>query len=534
MPPDLSADVVIVGSGVAGALCAYRLAQAGLSVLILEAGPRLQREAIVQGFQASPYLDLSAGYPNPDWAPRPDWGHAADAYIEQTGPVVNRMEYLRVVGGTTWHWSGSALRLRPADFRLHSRYGVGVDWPLAYDDLEPDYAAAERELGVAGDPAADAALPRSSAFPLPPVPASYAEQWISERLRPSGLHFTARPSARNTRPYDGRSQCQGFGTCSPICPSGAQYSAMVHVDKAERLGVRVLDNCRVDRLHTDAQGHIRGVSFARPDGSTGDACGKLFALAANGIETPHLLLMSASDAYPDGLANRSGQVGRNYMDHPGLFMQMTLPEAVASGRGPVTTRQCLTFCEGDFRRSHAAWLMDTNNTVDFHGLTQQALAEGLRPPVLDETLRQRIRHRYQLDAHMEQLPNASNRITLDWTRRDRAGQPALRLHYAFGAYEHAGFRQISKTFNTMAQTLGAHQFEISEPFAHHHLMGATRMGHDPKLSVTDSHGRTHDHANLFVLGSSLFPTGGTANPTLTIAALALRTARAMQAQLRRR
>ena len=532
MSDALSADVVIVGSGVAGALCAYRLAQQGVKVLVLEAGPRINRADIIKGFQTSPYFDLSAGYPNPDWAPRPDWGNASDPYIAQTGSVINRMEYLRVVGGTTWHWSGSAVRLRPEDFRLFSTHQVGVDWPIAYDTLEPDYAEAERELGVAGEAAADPVLPRSTPFPLPPVPPSYAEKWIAERLRAASLSFISRPSARNTIPYDGRGQCAGFGTCSPICPSGAQYSAMVHVEKAERLGVRVLENCRVERLHSDAAGRIRSASFARPDGSTGTARGALFVLAANGIETPRLLLMSATEQYPDGLANASGQVGRNFMDHPGLHIQMDLPEPVYSGRGPVSTRQCLAWCEGDFRRSHAGWLMDTNNTLDLHTLAQQAMVNGHWPPALDAAVRQRAQHQFQIDAHMEQLPYASNRITLDWTRRDRAGQPKIQLSYTYGDYEQAGFARIRDVFRTIGQTLGARDTRLSDPFAHHHLMGATRMGSDPRHAVTDSHGRAHDHANLFLLGSSLFPTGGTANPTLTIAALALRSVRAMLRQLR--
>lgn len=531
MSDALTADVVIVGSGVAGALCAYRLAQQGVKVLVLEAGPRVTREAIVRGFQESPFLNLSAGYPNPAWAPRPDWGNAPDSLIEQTGDP-NRLEYLRIVGGTTWQWSGSALRLRPADFRLHSLYRLGLDWPLDYEMLEPDYAEAERELGVAGDPAADPELSRSTPFPLPPVPPSYAENWITPRLRTLGLDFTARPAARNTLPYDGRSQCAGFGTCTPICPTGAQYSAMVHVEKAERLGVPILQNCRVDRIDANPQGLIERVVFSRPDGSKGSARATLFALAANGIETPRLLLMSASDRYPHGLANSSDQVGRNYMDHPGLSIKMDLPEAVFPGRGPVATRQCTNYCDGSFREKHAAWLMDTNNTLDLHSITQQALSDGLWQPELEGVIRLHALHQFQIDAHMEQLPSASNRITLDWLRRDDAGQPKIKMDYAFGNYELAGFARIREVFADIGKAAGARNVHISEqPFAHNHLMGAARMGRDPRQSVTDSHGRTHDHSNLFLLGSALFPTSGTANPTLTIAALTLRTSRAMLQQL---
>lgn len=528
----VTADVVIVGSGVAGALCAYRLARQGVKVLVLEAGPRLQREAIVKGFQDSPHLDFSAGYPNPDWAPRPDWGQGADAYIEQAGPVPNRMEYLRVVGGTTWHWSGSALRLRPEDFRLHSLYQRGVDWPFTYDVLAPDYAEAEQEMGVAGDADTDPGLAHTTPYPLPPVPPSHAEKWVTQRLAAAGLPFIPRPAARNTQPYDGRRQCVGFGTCSPICPSGAQYSAMVHVNKAERLGVQIMENCRVDRLHAGPDGQIRSARFTRADGTIGEAHGKLFVIAANGIETPRLLLMSASEQHPQGLANSSGQLGRNYMDHPGIYVRMQLPEAVYSGRGPISTQQCLDYCEGDFRRSHAAWLIGSDNSIDAHSLVLQGLQEGLWPPALDEAVGHRARHQFQIDAHMEQLPSADNRITLNWAERDRAGQPKIRLNYAYGEYEQAGFARVRSVFNTISQTLGAREAFISEPFAHHHLMGATRMGNDKRTAVTDSHGRTFDHPNLFLLSSSLFPTAGTANPTLTIAALALRGARAILKQLR--
>jgi len=532
MNEKLSAQVVIVGSGVAGMFCAYRLAQAGVKVLVLEAGPRITRGAVIDGFKATPYFNFSAGYPNPDWAPRPDWGRGSDPYIEQTGKAFPHLEYLRVVGGTTWHWSAGAQRLRPEDFAMHNHYRQGVNWPLTYAMLEPDYADAEREMGVAGDPAADPHLPRSSPFPLSPVPISYAEKWLAERLQRIGLSFNARPAARNTLPYDGRPQCVGYGTCHPICPSGAQYSAMAHIEKSERLGVSVLENCRVDRLHAEASGRIRSVTFSRPDGSIGSAEGDLFAIAANGIETPRLLLMSASERYPSGLANSSGQVGRNYMDHPLLLARMELHEAVFPGRGPVTTTQCLDYCAGDFRRSHAAWQMDVDNAIDLHSLTEQALKEGLWPPDLDNTVRRRAMCMIVINALVEQLPQADNRISLNWAQRDRSGQPKIRLNYSYGDYEQAGFKQVRDVFRTIGQTIGARKTDLSEPMSASHLMGATRMGDNPRTSVADSHGRTHDHGNLFLLGSSLFPTCGTANPTLTIAALALRTARAMIRQLR--
>ena len=143
MTTQISTEVLIIGSGVAGAMCAYSLAQKGIKVTIMEAGPRIKRDEIVNGFKQSPYLDLSAGYPNVVWAPRPDWSLGNDQYIKQNGPEVLAIEYLRVVGGTTWHWGGNAIRLHPADFMMQSLYSVGVDWPISYQDLEP-YLCASR------------------------------------------------------------------------------------------------------------------------------------------------------------------------------------------------------------------------------------------------------------------------------------------------------------------------------------------------------------------------------------------------------
>src|SRR5262249_5959826 len=144
-------------------------------------------------------------------------------------------------------------------------------------------------------------------------------------------------SARNSVPYDGRPQCDGYGTCTPICPIRAQYSAMVHVEKAEALGARVLAQSRVDRIVADPSGQVREVAFGRPDGTTGTGRGRAFILAANGIESPRLLPASANGAFPRGLANTSDQVGRNLMDHPGSYVHFELPFPVYANRGPLFT-----------------------------------------------------------------------------------------------------------------------------------------------------------------------------------------------------
>ena len=525
MTTEISAEVLIIGSGVAGAMCAYSLAQKGIKVTILEAGPRIKRDEVVTEFKQSPNLDLSAGFPNATWAPRPDWSQGHDQYIEQIGPeVVLTLEYLRIVGGTTWHWSANTIRQLPTEFRMQSQYGVGEDWPISYQDLEPFYVQAEYEMGVAGDSSIDIGSPRSKPYPLPPMPPTYSDKFIAEKLKTIGITFVPRPVARNSLPFDNRVQCQGYGTCSPICPVGAQYSAMVHVNKAEALGVQVIENARVDYLETDTNDRISVVHFGRPDGSKGVAKGRIVVVAANGIETPRLLLMSRSEQFPDGLANSSDTVGRYYMGHPGIYCRMIMPKPLYAGRGPESTSTSFTFRDGPFRRERAAWTMAVYNRAHINDITNNALLDRLVSPELDKLIQFRALHEIEIDIHMEQLPNRDNGMTLNWSKRDSAGQPVMRFYYSYGDYEEAGFEFAREIFRKASNTLNALDTFISEPYSHHHLMGMTRMGINPATSVVDGDCRSHDHANLFIASSSVFPTGTTANPTLTIAALSLRLA----------
>lgn len=528
----LHADVVIVGSGIAGAMTAYQLARRNLQVLVLEAGPRITRQQTVNRFMRSHKLDLSAGYPNSPFAQRPDWsGEDPQDYVRQMGPAVDRAEFLKVVGGTTWHWAGIAMRLTPADLTIRSRYGVGVDWPLDYAELEPYYLQAEREIGVSGDSVNDTSCPRSAPFPLPPYPLTWCNKVVLRRLKDLGVTFHPRPVARNSRAYDGRSQCVGYGTCSPICPSGAQYNASVHVAKAEQLGVRVEANARVDALLPDDTGRIQAALVTRPDGGRMRVTAKTFVLAANAVESTRLLLMSADNRFPDGLANASGRVGRHYCGHPGIRCRFLMPEPVYNGRGPESTIVSYTFRDGPFRSERAGWSLSIYNRAHIHDITNELLNSQVRPPELMERIRTRTFHEVEMDTHMEQLPDFDNRLTIDRNQLDAAGLPHLQLHYRFGAYEQAGFEHIRSTFLDLTQAMNAEVLEISDHFSHHHMIGTCRMGVDRTTSVVDPDCRSHDHHNLYLAGSAVFPTGGTANPTLTIAALAIRSAEKIAADL---
>jgi glucose dehydrogenase len=524
------ADIVIVGSGVAGAMCAWRLAGRGRKVLVLEAGPRIERAAVVKKFASAHRYDFSWGYPNPPNAPRPDWSEGPDRYITQDGPDPVPFEYLRIVGGTTWHWGSACDRFLPSDFQLQSKYGVGVDWPFGYGEVEPYYAEVERELGITGSADAHRGSPRSTAFPMPQLPFIYGENVIHAKLRKAGMESEPQASARNSRPYDGRPQCHGFGTCLSICPIGAQYAAIVHIEKAERLGARVLADSPVTRIEADASGRISSVQFRRGDGSVERAIGKTFILAAHVVESPRLLLASASEGRPNGLANSSDQVGRNFMIHLATHVRMEIADAIYLGRGPHRTQFINTFRDGSWRRSRGAAFFSVDNAFNVFPTTLDLLEKKLLPPDLDAAIRHRAIHEAAFFAFIEQLPDPGNRVVIDQSERDSGGQPRIHLKFRVGDYERRALAHSVSTFESFGKLLDAKWIEYTKDTSSHHLAGTLRMGSDPKTSVVDPSGRAHDHPNLFVVGASVFPTSPAVGPTMTIAALSLRTADAIARQ----
>jgi glucose dehydrogenase len=524
------ADVVIVGAGIAGTLVGHRLAAAGLDVLILEAGPWLDRAEAVQRYRSNPIKTPDAPYAPLPYAPRPTVLDLRAGHYVQDGPATFGSTYERGVGGTTWHWQGTAMRFVPNDFRLRSLYGVGHDWPIDYGQLEPWYVEAEREIGVAGDPADDLDSPRSAPYPLPPIPASYVDRRIDEAVRPHGIRVRLSPHARNSVPFQNRPPCCGSNTCVPICPVGAKYDASVHARLAERAGARILDRAIAFRIDVDTDGRIDSISFKRPDGSEHVAEGRQFVVAAHGIETPRLLLMSRNDRLPDGVANSSGQVGRNLMDHPVQVSLALARDPVYPYRGPGEISGFEHMRDGAFRSRHAAFRMPIGNDGwSFGGETVVALAEtliaeGMRGRALREALAHAGLRQVRLAALLEQLPDPDNRVALA-EQTDELGLPRPKLTYAIDDYVLAARDQARQLAGIVFEGLEAtRRIHVESLLGAGHIMGTYRMGAAPATSVVDPIGRTHDHPNLFLVGSGVFPTGGTANPTLTLAALALRTA----------
>jgi glucose dehydrogenase len=539
MAEPYTADVVIVGAGIAGTLVGYRLAKAGLKVLILEAGSWVDRADAVRAYRNNPVKTLDAPYPALAHAPRPTVLDLRDGHYVQDGPATFGSTYERRVGGTTWHWQGTAMRFLPRDFRIKTLYGVALDWPLGYEDLEPWYLEAEREIGVAGDPGDDLDSPRSGPYPLPPIPPSYLDRQVDAAVRSHGLRVRTSPHARNSIVFQNRPPCCGNNSCVPICPIGAKYDATVHARLARQAGAEILDNAVAYELRVDANDRVTGIAFKRPDGSSQVAVGRHFVVAAHGIETPRLLLMSRSERWPQGVANRSGQVGRNLMDHPVAVSLALARDPVYPFRGPVEISGIEHMRDGPFRAEHAAFRVPIGNDGwSFGGeslvaLAGSLLARGERGEALRRSLAHTGARQVRLAALLEQLPDEANRISLA-DERDALGLPRPRLTYSHGDYlgkgREAAHALAELVFDGLAATERVH---VDGFFGAGHIMGTYRMGTDPRSSVVDPIGRAHDHANLYLIGSGIFPTGGTANPTLTIAALALRTAAEVVRSLQR-
>ncbi len=514
---DILFDVAVIGAGVAGALTARVLAEAGRRVVIVEAGDRVDRSRAAERYRAAIERNLQAPYPRWPWVPE----------LPQDGDY--RPLYMHAVGGTSWHWTAMTPRFLPEDFRMHSLYGVGRDWPIDYDELEPWYVAAEKALGVAGDSDDDHGSPRSAPYPMPAIPMTYGDRVLARRLEAQSVdgqkvRVAPLPAARNSRAYDGRPACRGNNTCTPICPIGASYTADGDVERAVAAGALLLTRAVACGFDLDRERRLTAAHVRHADGRAETLRARRFVLACNSIETPRLLLMATSEACPQGLANTSGQVGRNLMDHLLFLREFSFREPLYIGRGPQAVSTLLIGRSGSFRRRHAAAKFFLGNDLNIQRLANEALADREHWHDVLQRLRHAAVHRGSLGAEIEQLPEASNRVVLDGHRRDALGLPRVRLEYRPGDYARRGAEHWQAVAEKLIERAGGRLTGGSFSLSSHHPAGTARMGRDPRDSVVDADCRSHDHPNLYIVGGSVFPTMGTANPTLTIAALSLRLA----------
>jgi len=533
--PSDRVDICIVGSGVAGALVATKAAEMGHEVVMLEAGERFpppgdrfeQQERAIRPSHTLPEV----------W----NVGGERDRFVS-SGPVDYSLNHKRVkgVGGTTLHWGGLSPRMHPKDFEMDTRYGLASDWPLSYETLRPYYQAAERELGVAsGDdnPFLDRVVPT----PLPPFPASRTDALFAEGCERLDIPIHTLPQARNSEAHGDRPQCSGYGTCSPVCPIGAKYSGDAHVRRAESNGVRVVDRAPVQRLEHGSDGDaVEAAVYETPDGETHCQTAREFVVACGGVETPRLLLLSRSETYPDGLANTSGLVGRYFMDHPYIAIRGLIDEPGNEEPIGYGTSQSQAFYDHEEPEPGSIMLSFRNEyPVELVGSALRAgddlVGEVLDPVAGDNWGDELIEWMgsdgsqptpLKISAAVELLPCLDNSVTLDSSTTDDHGNPVPDVSLGIEPHARATLERALEVGERIIRAAGGTVTgsNIEAPTFGGHHMGTTRMGTDPAESVVDPRLRTHDIANLRIVSSSVFVTGGAVNPTLTIAALALRAA----------
>lgn len=606
-------DAVIVGAGVAGAMIAKQLGNAGKKVLILEAGAPLppNNNAFMERFYTSvakvpesPYTpDLfnppgSSTLQDPGKlnAGRPtvltlgsNWRDPSQAYLIQDGPLPFSSTYERVAGGTMRHWLGTSLRFVPNDFRTYDAYGQMVNWPISYEDVSPWYGKAEHEIGVSANTGEQAYLgitfPPGYAYPMPAIPPSLVDDAVGKAVNGMeidniAINVTGTPAGRNSQPYQGRRVCAGNTNCIPICPIQAKYDPSVTLNQALDTGnVTIMAQTVATEVIVDEAGKVSQINYVQyedaqgPQTGSGSVSGKIFIIAAHAIETPRLLLMSKNGGRtPNGVANKSGQVGRNLMDHP-LYLAWALsPETqpVFPYRGPLATSGIENLRDGAFRNERAAFRIEIGNegwnfsvgdpdttTVDF---INGSNVSGLNPPASGSTtppalfgkalvtaLNNGLSRQFRLGFLVEQSPEQNNTVTLSATQTDHLGLPRPEINYSLSQYTINGIVAAKKAADAIFAKMGAQQFtqtpDANDPtsflvdidgvetrlkfFGSGHIVGTYRMGDKPETSVVNSDQRAWDHPNLFLVGSGVFPTVATGNPTLTIAALALKAADAM-------
>lgn len=497
-------DVCIIGCGAGGAVLAKELAEGGLSVIALDEGPRYD-----------PFKDF-----------RNDEIYAmrlfdkARLVLKGNDPL--KLFMVKAVGGGTVHYTAISTRFHPSDFKVRSLDGVAEDWPISYEDLEPYYDKVEKILGVSGSNTNPFDAPRGP-YPLPPHEFNVNSRVVAAGAKKLGLHPVPAPLAIISRPYDGRFACNQCGFCFEGCQMTSKSSTdIVYVPKAEARGAVILPNSKALRLEVNRKGLVESVVYIDSSGAERRQKAKLFAVACNAVNTPRLLLNSTSPLFPDGLANGSGLVGKHFMHNTIAAVFGRFEQKINSYKGLPQGLIIQDFYETDPRRGFAR-----GYTMETFYAGPVALANGFMGNAWGEELMDFMSgyaYMAALFLNGEDLPDERNRVELDPEARDEHGMPLPRVTYSYGENELKLRAHSIQKAKEIMEAAGAVKTYGSPGRGTAHLMGTCRMGLDPKSSVVNSFGQSHEVKNLFICDGSVFVTSSGGNPTLTIQALATRTA----------
>ena len=518
-PRVVEADVCIIGAGISAAMVAEKISERTESrIVVVEAGEKI--------FNLEDRFEHRARYLAYGENPWPD-----DHIRGQTAEGIQSRSMC--VGGLALHWGGTVPRFTPEDFRLNSMYGVGDDWPFDYDELEPFYQEAEERIGVAGERGPAELDLRSEPYPMPAAPLSYNLLELKEWAEKSGIPFWANPVSKNTVPYRGRNVCQRCDTCN-ICPTGAKYSPDFTFRQLLADGrIELLTKTLVRRLELEADSdrieRAVAVDRERP-GEPVEIRAREFVIASGYVWSAHLLLLSENSRFPDGLANRSGMVGRYLTGHrpasafvevpiklyPGMYSSHSLLSKAFQRPGKLDR-----YVRHDLR----IWTSTTGRSPRLRDDSGRLL---LGDAVMADWRERTNTGAARLRAYYDVIPDRDSRLTLDPGLRNVWGDPMPRLTFV-DAPESVELREhteasIHRVFDRIVQAGGGRVLRQGVQNVYDHPGGGCRMGDDPTTSVVDRFGRSHDHENLFVVGAPTVVSGGCANGTLTFSAMALRSA----------
>lgn len=568
-------DVVIVGSGAGGGMFAKVLTEAGANVLVLDAGAhnldrdirhhqwpwelpyrnryfpdqefavKLTTKAQSGGqvrervtiFDGSAHEDL---YNDHFWAKRRDW-----KYTFPSGKPY-RWVRVRALGGKTNCWDANTGRWGPREWKPASYDGFDVDWPMSYEEMAPWYSKTEQLIGVSGPDT------RTEHFPtgdwLPPIAGRCGEVRTATAVEKKlGLHVFSVPKAVVTRDHNGRPACHYCGRCHHGCDSGSKFTSVgVLLPPAiatGRLTIRM--NSIVREVLTDAEGRARGVSYIdRYTFQEGEAIGKIVVLAASAIETARIMLNSKSARFPNGVANSSGQVGRNLMENvsagAGGYFPDFVNRPVTNDDGYDSGMMIAPFLNVDEKSRSKNFLrrfvLDVGSGFGMGG------GGGRGGYAIGAEYKKDVRKWYGggvgVGGSGEGLVSPHNFVDIDPGVKDAWGIPAARIQMTFGENEEAMVKEMVDWSIRVLEAAGAvvtnSDVSTSIPGGQIHEQGTCRMGDDPKRFVTNRWGQCHDVPNLVLADGSLNVTCATENPTLTILAIAMRNATHLAEAIRRR
>ena len=514
------ADVLIIGAGAAGAAVAWSLARRGLDVLCLEQGDWVPEESIPKShhdweIRGRHYWNSSPGKRR----------GAADYPVTNLGENPVDVYMYSAVGGSAIGYGGHFWRFLPSDFRAKTLDDFGVDWPIGYEDLVPYYELNERMVGMSGA-GGDPTQPGRPDVPLPPIPIGrQGNRWI-EGFDKLGWYWWPQAQAIISKDYKGRSACVNRGFCAFGCPSGSlSLPSNTYWPEALAAGARLCTHARVREVTVNAKGEATGALFSDAEGNLRTATASVVVVCGNGVGTPRLLLMSTSSQFPDGLANGSGMVGKNFMPHVqtmviGRFADTTDADHGAWG-GTVSSRHFYeTRAENDYVRGFTMVAMRGYSPLN------TALATAPWGNGHHAALEHHLNHEATVWVCGDDAPEEHNRIELDHENLDAQGLPGVKTFYTLSENsQRLGADGVARA-TELCHAAGAESVRTTgfDSILGWHLLGTARMGHDPETSVVNADNRAHDVPNLYIVDGSSFATGGAVNPTHTIQALALRAA----------